>query len=125
MSVAVRQYSFRPSVFFLWDMDEGRVRTIPLLNDIPVPISVDDAEAKKRERLLFHIQSGDYFGMLATALGFVEEALHPSARVTEGKGITPSEEALLVQDLRNDLRYLHNNYDICPKKKGVRQTSST
>jgi hypothetical protein len=63
--------------------------------------------------------------MLATALGFVEETLLPSTRATEGKNIAPSDEALLVRDLRNDLRYLHDNYDIHPREKGVRRTSNT
>lgn len=125
MSVATRQYSLRPSALFLWDMDEGRVRMIvPFLNDAPAPIGTDDAQVKKREKLLFHIHSGDYFGVLATALGFVEDALHSSVRVT-GKRAAPSEEVLLVRDLRDDLRYLHDNYDICPKKSDTRRKRST
>jgi hypothetical protein len=67
----------------------------------------DDAHA----RLLFHVNTGDYFAVLATVLGFVEESLveRTASRLEE-------KEVALVQKLRENLIYLHEHYRIEPKE---------
>ncbi len=61
------------------------------------------------ERIDFHIKSGDYFAFLATAVGFLEEAITKcsSTELTE-------RERTFAKELRNDLRYVHANYTIEP-----------
>ena len=123
MIALVREYSLRSAPLFLWDVDEDYTHTSgSLLHDIPASVgaaardSFRMTQADRREKLLFHVQSGDYFGMLATALGFVEEKLNQSVCTNEEKKVILSDELLLVRNLRDDLRYLHDNFDIYPKK---------
>lgn len=59
------------------------------------------------ERIDFHVQTGDYFAVLATALGFMQEALE---RCPEGE-----RERQLAEELRKDLRYMNGKYSIHPK----------
>lgn len=59
------------------------------------------------ERIDFHVEKGDYFALLSTVMGFLQESLADCA-----KG---SKEYELTKDLRKDLRYLHENYRIVPK----------
>lgn len=61
------------------------------------------------ERIDFHVENGDYFAMLATIMGFMQEGLE---RCAEG-----SKEHQLAKDLRQDLRYMHAKYQIVPKGK--------
>jgi hypothetical protein len=62
-------------------------------------------------RLLFHLKTGDYFAVLATALGFIEEALAKR----EMRPIS-SPELALVRDMRDDLLFLHKEYEIRKKR---------
>ncbi len=64
----------------------------------------------ERTRLQYHLKTGDYFGVLATALGFVEEAFEEKE-----DSIIPSRELLLLRDLKKDAQYLHKEYRICEK----------
>lgn len=75
----------------------------------PLYLIVRDAPAEN-ERLLFHVRSGDYFAMVATALGFVEEAL-----ATKEEDALPSPELSVLRQLKKDLLYLHAHYDIREK----------
>ncbi len=68
----------------------------------------DEAQDARREKLEFHVESGDYFLMLAGALGFVEEAL---AQCEAGKSLK-GEERKILKELREDLVYVHRNYRI-------------
>jgi hypothetical protein len=68
----------------------------------------DDAHS----RLLFHVKTGDYFAVLATVLGFVEESLSEKA-----PDALEEKELALVQKLRENLIYLHQNYRIEPKEE--------
>ncbi len=77
---------------------------------VPSYFVLRDAEEVDRERLLFHINTGDYFAMVATALGFVEEKLSSLEK-------TPSQELRLLRTLKSDLQYLHAHYAVCPKKR--------
>lgn len=70
----------------------------------------DAADDKRIERLEFHVKSGDYFPMLATILGFVEETLTQC-----GKSELAERQYTLLKDVKKDLMHLHQKYDI--KKK--------
>jgi hypothetical protein len=59
------------------------------------------------EHIDLHIETGDYFAMLATVMGFMQEGLE------ECKG--RSREHELAQELRQDLRYLQQHYRIVRK----------
>lgn len=75
----------------------------------PIFFTFRDAEDDRRiERLEFHLKSGDYFPMLATILGFVEETVKDCAKDDVQYG--------LIQKVRKDLMHLHKNYRI--EKKG-------
>ncbi|MEK7530536.1 MAG: hypothetical protein AAB573_01600 [Patescibacteria group bacterium] len=66
----------------------------------------DAPQADDGLRLAFHLKSGDYFGVLAAALGFVEERL---------RGCVESEhdpELQLVKRMHTDLVRLHKGYRI-------------
>ena len=84
-----------------------------ILRDIP----------NQRERLLFHLRTGDYFAMLATALGFVEEGL--SSREKRQIGENPSPELVLLRDMKKDLLFLNAQYEIHKKaeKRGSRDAN--
>ncbi len=66
------------------------------------------------ERLKFHVNTGDYFPMLATILGFLEETVQ-ECKCGLTAEIVPV-ETKVVRDVRKDLSYLHHNYEIVPKK---------
>lgn len=61
------------------------------------------------QHLLFHLETGDYFAMLATIMGFIEESLQSAAVKNEP---LKERELALIRDLKKDLMYLHENYYI-------------
>jgi hypothetical protein len=66
--------------------------------------------------LQYHLATGDYFFLLATILGFSEEALknchcNPTAVLAE-------EELELLSQMHRDLLYLQQNYRIVSKYIG-------
>ncbi len=68
---------------------------------------------ERLKQLEFHIESGDYFPLLATVLGFLEEGM----RECETGSLTLAPvEAKVVEDFRKDLIHLHKNYEIQPKR---------
>lgn len=69
-----------------------------------------------REKLLFHIETGDYFSMTATVLGFVEEKLMQLERANPLQE-SDSPELQLLRSTRDDLRYLNTHYTVCPKTR--------
>jgi hypothetical protein len=71
------------------------------------PLTLNDSP----ERIDFHIKSGDYFAFLATAMGFIEEALGKceSELVTE-------RERFLARELRHDLCYVQAHYAIAERE---------
>lgn len=74
-----------------------------LVRDVPnFPIN--------KERLNFHLTHNDYFGVQATALGFIEERLlQCEAQI----GIPErSQELVLLRQLRAEAIYLHENRHI-------------
>jgi hypothetical protein len=58
----------------------------------------------------FHIRTGDYFSVLATVMGFMEEALTVCEHVPEA-----AYHKTLARELRHDLRYVQANYQIEPR----------
>lgn len=64
------------------------------------------------KELEFHIESGDYFPLLATVLGFLEEGMR---QCETGSLDTAPVQATVIEDFRKDLIHLHKNYQIRPK----------
>ncbi|MES2014488.1 MAG: hypothetical protein V4437_01590 [Patescibacteria group bacterium] len=73
---------------------------------------LQDAAGNPRE-FIFHVENGDYFAMLATLLGFVEEAANKLEAEDEAMKIAASE----IARLRENLIFLQANYKIEPKEK--------
>ena len=71
---------------------------------------IDD---ERKERLDFHLNTGDYFPMLATILGFAQENVQDCACSAEDGEIASIEKDVL-EKTRKDLMYLHQNYRIVP-----------
>lgn len=69
------------------------------------------------ERIEYHIKTGDYLPMVATIMGFMEEALlqTDSPAANERK----IEMALkLARELRQDLRYVNAHYNLIARNEG-------
>jgi hypothetical protein len=71
-------------------------------------------EAYNRERLLFHVRTGDYFATLATILGLVIDALDTSA--ADEKPFPPGYYRDVLMSMHDDLVYLHKTHQITPKQ---------
>jgi hypothetical protein len=69
-------------------------------------------EEERLERLTFHLNTGDYFPMLATVLGFVQESVS-DCTCSATDELLPIEKDVL-ENARFDLLYLHKNYRIVP-----------
>jgi hypothetical protein len=67
--------------------------------------------ADSPEHIEYHIRSGDYLAMVATALGCMEEALETCASENH-------EHTRLARELRDNLRYVHAKYTIVPRPTG-------
>jgi hypothetical protein len=85
-----------------------------MIHDISVPISYEEdppamTDVERLARLHFHIKTGDYFPMLATILGFIEDTLdtYPASPDT-----MQTLEKELINSVRKDLMYLHEYYQI-------------
>jgi hypothetical protein len=78
----------------------------------PIFYTFRDAEDDYRlSRLEFHIKNGDYFPMLATILGFIEETIKQC-----DKSELAERQYALLKDVKKDLMHLHQKYRI--EKKG-------
>ena len=73
-----------------------------------------DDEGERHDRLMYHISSGDYFNMVATILGFLEESLQQRSTPEAELEVR---EIKLARELREDLRYLNQHFCIQPKEK--------
>ncbi len=74
----------------------------------PIFFTFRDAEDDRRiERLEFHLNAGDYFPMLATILGFLQETAKDCAK--------DDVQYELIKKVRKDLMHLHQNYRITKK----------
>lgn len=65
------------------------------------------------ERLKFHLESGDYFRLLATMFGFLEETVENKCETVPGEMMDIQCET--ITRFRKDLEYLHQHYQILPK----------
>ncbi|TSD05286.1 MAG: hypothetical protein Greene07147_607 [Parcubacteria group bacterium Greene0714_7] len=76
---------------------------------------LDDSqdEALQLKQFIFHVENGDYFAMLSTLLGFVEETANKLEEKDEAMKIAEMQ----IARLRHNLQYLHENYNITPKKR--------
>jgi hypothetical protein len=80
-----------------------------------IPVTSDNQEhiqaapdTDRLARLHFHLKTGDYFPILATILGFIEETVS----TYPAKDAMPCLERQLIQGVRKDLMYLHEYYQI-------------
>lgn len=71
-----------------------------------------DGPDGSQSQLIFHVENGDYFAMIATLLGFVEESAQRLQEKDEAMKVAQEQIALL----RANLMYLQENYTIEPKK---------
>ncbi|MGE5540970.1 MAG: hypothetical protein ACM3TU_01650 [Bacillota bacterium] len=67
---------------------------------------------ERLQELQFHLESGDYFPLLSTILGFLEEGMR---QCEQGVLALAPVEAEVLENLRMDLIYLHKHYEISPK----------
>ena len=65
------------------------------------------ASVMKNKRVDFHIEIGDYFGTLATAIDLIRQC-------ADDDGWTP-EYSAMIERLRDDLMYLQRNHTISKK----------
>lgn len=69
-------------------------------------------DPERVKQLEYHVTTGDYFPVLATVLGFLEEGMKQCEEgVHEVVSVTPN----VIEGLRKDLLHLHRNYQIQPK----------
>lgn len=69
------------------------------------------------ERIDYHIKSGDYLPLVATIMGFMEEALLRSD--SPAANDRKIEMALkLARELRQDIRYVSAYYELTPREEG-------
>ena len=76
------------------------------------------------DRVDYHIKSGDYLPLIATMMGFMEEAL----RKNDTGSMTKEETEIaikLAHDLRQDLRYVGANYRLVALDAKHKQTLRT
>lgn len=85
----------------------------PVEPDILILENAD--EGSQMHELIFHVESGDYFAMLSTLLGFVEETASKLQEQDEAMKIAEMQ----IARLRANLKYLQDNYTITPKKKSL------
>jgi hypothetical protein len=72
-------------------------------------------EAYNREKLLFHVRTGDYFATLATILGLVIDALDTSA--ANEKPFPPTYYRDVLMSMHDDLVFLHKTHRIIPQQE--------
>jgi len=65
-----------------------------------------------KKRIEFHIESGDYFGTLATVLSLVRQSIDSGFR----NGSAPNACAKVLKRLESDLLYLQNHYEIIERE---------
>ncbi|HUQ29989.1 MAG TPA: hypothetical protein VM103_00495 [Candidatus Paceibacterota bacterium] len=70
----------------------------------------DLPEHERLAHLRYHIQTGDYFAVLATVFGFIEEALEEAPH-KEDAALSPR----LMRSIRKDLQFAGAHCRIVPK----------
>lgn len=69
-------------------------------------------EDERIKKLDIHLKTGDYFAMLVHIMSFIEDTL-ASAPATNAA--LKERELKLLADIKKDLLYLHEHYQILPK----------
>lgn len=77
-----------------------------------------DGDSDRLERLKFHIERGDYFPFLATVVGMLGDTVKTYGLPSDIAGT----QAAFAEDMRKDLLYLHERYDITPKQQQLAYT---
>ena len=80
-----------------------------------------DTEPERIQQLEYHIETGDYFPLLSTVLGFMEETMQECETGT--LSLIPM-EADVIRQMRKDLVHLHTHYDILPKEAPAASSAS-
>lgn len=84
-------------------------------SDVPADIVIIDTTGEPNtvsvNNFDFHVKNGDYFAMIATLLGFVEETTQKLKEKDEAMKIAEAQ----IMALRKNLLYLQENYKIEPK----------
>lgn len=73
-----------------------------------------DSGDDRIDRLRFHIEQGDYFPFLATIVSILGD--------TAARCESDPTQALFAEDLREDLLYVHEHYEIRPREKPLEFT---
>ena len=68
-------------------------------------MTAEDYDEKQLERLNFHLNTGDYFPMLAAILGFAQETVQDCKCSAEDE--TVMLETDVLKNARRDLMYLY------------------
>lgn len=66
---------------------------------------------KDEASVAFHVESGDYFGTIATIVSLI------SQDIEDNNCYEPKDVLKALKNLEKDLIYLQENYDINPKRK--------
>lgn len=64
-------------------------------------------------RLKFHLETGDYFRVLGTVFGFLEETVESNCKAIPDELMTMEKDA--IKKFRAQLEHLHAHYQIVPK----------
>lgn len=72
---------------------------------------IRDGEREREERLAFHIERGDYFPFLATVVKMLGETAGTYGQPVE----VALQQSTFAEDMRKDLLYLHEHYEIRPR----------
>jgi hypothetical protein len=78
---------------------------------------------ERLERLNYHVKSGDYFPLLSTIFGFVQETLKEYENDGSPELVTMESDA--IQMARKDLAYLQQNYHIIPKSQNTSEVTDS
>ena len=66
---------------------------------------------------LFHLESEDYFGTLATIVSLLKERIHEQEKEASETSHRLELEVKILERLKQDLVYLQKNYSIVPKNQ--------
>lgn len=72
---------------------------------------MDDTQIKS---LKFHVDTGDYFRVLGTVFGFLEETVESSCKAVPDELMSMQKDVIVK--FRTQLEHLHAHYEIIPKQ---------
>jgi hypothetical protein len=83
-----------------------RLPSYSIINTFGTSLLRDAPNEERKTRLAFHIDSGDYFGTLATILGLAADTFATGGRSNQERAIAT------LGELREDLEYAQDTYTI-------------